>query len=245
MRLIINADDLGRSREVNEAVFTLMDLGLVTSATLMANSPLVDEALARLARFPGCSFGVHLNVTEFQPLTCQPHLDCLLDQAGNFSLGRFRQAALKRPLRRAIFKEWSCQVRKLQSSGLAISHIDSHHGIHTDGRLLGVLKRLQLEFGIRRVRIRESLAPSPRGLFIRASCWNLALRLMYLTKTTSGFTDFSTFLQAPRFYNGHYRTLEVMVHPGHPAYAGETTLLMSSWQQRLPFPVHLMSYHEI
>lgn len=245
MRLIINADDLGRTREVNEAIFTLMDLGLVTSATIMANSPRVEEALAQLARFPRCSFGIHLNVTEFQPLTHLPALALLLDRAGNFSLIKFRQTALKMPLRRAIFEEWSCQVRRLQASGLVISHIDSHQGVHTDGRLLGALKHLQIKFGIRKVRIRENFPPFPGRLFVRTRFWNLALRLVYPTRTTAGFTDFSSFFQAAPSLQGQWPTMEVMVHPGHPAYAGETATLMSSWRQQLPFPVHLMSYHEI
>jgi predicted glycoside hydrolase/deacetylase ChbG (UPF0249 family) len=245
MLLIINADDLGRSLEVNEAIFSLMDRGLVTSATLMANGPRLEEALAGLARSPRCSFGIHLNVTEFPPLTRQPALNSLLDQAGNFSLGKFRQAVLHRPLLQAIHREWSSQVRKLLTSGLIISHIDSHQGVHTDPRLFWVLKELQREFGIRKVRIRENLPPSPGRLLVRARCWNLALRLVYPTRTTSGFTDFSSFFQAAPSLQGQWPTMEVMVHPGHPAYAGETATLMSSWRQQLPFPVHLMSYHEL
>jgi predicted glycoside hydrolase/deacetylase ChbG (UPF0249 family) len=245
MRLIINADDLGRTLEVNEAIFALMDLGLVTSATIMANSPFVEEAIAKLSRFPRCSFGIHLNVTEFSPLSSQPALASLLDQAGNFSLSRFREAVLLRQLKKAILSEWSTQVRKLQAYGLAISHIDSHQGVHTEGRLFGVLKLLQHKFGIRKVRIRETIASSPGQLLIRARCWNFALKLVYPTRTTSGFTDFSTFLQAAPSLAERYATLEVMVHPGHPYYASETSTLMSSWRESLPFPVELISYHGI
>ena len=245
MRLIINADDLGRTLEVNEAIFSLMDRGLVTSATLMANSPFVEEAIAKLSCFPRCSFGIHLNVTEFSPLSSQPAFGSLLDQAGNFSLSRFRKAVLLRPLRQAILNEWSAQVRKLRSYGLAISHIDSHHGVHTEGRLLGVLKRLQYKFGIRKVRIRETFTSFPGQLLLRGRCWNIALQLVYPTRTTSGFTDFSTFLQAAPSLAERYPTLEVMVHPGHPHFVSETSNLLSSWREHLPFPVELISYKEI
>jgi predicted glycoside hydrolase/deacetylase ChbG (UPF0249 family) len=245
MRLIINADDLGRTLEVNEAIFTLMDLGLVTSATIMANSPFVDKALANLSQFPRCSFGIHLNVTEFSPLSSQPVLESLLDQAGNFSLSKFREAGLHKSLQQAILAEWSSQVRKLQSCGLVISHIDSHHGVHTEAWLFLVLKYLQHKFGIRKVRIRETIASSPGQLLLRARCWNVALKLVYPTRTTSGFTDFSTFLQAAPSLGGRYPTLEAMVHPGHPNYTAETAALLSSWREHLLFPVNLMSYHEL
>ncbi len=92
MRLIINADDLGRSPEANRAIFDLMDQGLVTSATVMANGPYVNEVVPRLVHYPRCSFGVHLNITEFKPLTLNPCLDRLLDQEGNFNLSIFRNA---------------------------------------------------------------------------------------------------------------------------------------------------------
>lgn len=245
LRLIINGDDLGRSPEVNEAIFTLMDQGLVTSATIMANGPRVEEALAKVAHFPRCSFGIHLNVTEFFPLTCQPALGSLQDEGGNLSLGRFRKAVFHKALLQAILVEWSSQVRKLQSWGLTISHIDSHQGVHTEVPLFWILKQLQREFGIRKVRIKENIPAVPGRRFIRARLWNLALRLVYPTRTTAGFTDFSTFMQVAPTLAGRYATMEVMVHPGRPDYAGESGILWSSWRGELPFPVQLISYHEL
>ena len=245
MRLIINADDLGRSLEVNEAIFTFLDLGLVTSSTIIANSPHVDRALSNLAHFPRCSFGIHLNITEFRPLTPSPALGSLLDQTGNFSLAKFREAVFSHQLREAIVSEWEAQVRKLQSRGLAISHMDSHQGVHTEPRLFWVLKRLQHKFGLRKVRLKENIGSSSGKLHLRAGWWNLALRLIYRTRTTSGFTDFSTFLQVSPSLGGRYPTMEVMVHPGHPHFAGETAALLTSWRERLPFPVNLINYNEL
>jgi hypothetical protein len=68
---------------------------------------------------------------------------------------------------------------------------------------------------------------------------------VYPSRTTSGFTDFSTFLQAAPSLAGRYPTLEVMVHPGHPRYASETSTLLSSWRGHLPFPLKLISYQEV
>ncbi len=245
MRLIINADDLGRSPEANRAIFDLMDRGLVTSATVMANGPYVGEALSRLIHYPRVSFGVHLNLTEFNPLTQNPCLDYLLDQEGNFSLTIFRHAKFTEPLRHAILGEWSRQVAQLQSRGLTISHIDSHHGTHTRWQLFWVLKRLQRQFGIRKVRIRENIPSSPGQLLIRSRAWNLALRLVYPTQTTAGSTDFATFLQTAPSLAQRYRTMEIMVHPGHPHFARESAHLLSPWREQLPFPVELIGYHEL
>ncbi len=245
MRLIINADDLGRSPEANRAIFDLINQGLVTSATVMANGPYVDEALSRVGHYPRGSFGVHLNLTEFRPLTQNPCLDRLRDQEGNFNLTIFRNAVFPEPLRRAILEEWSSQIEKLQSRGLAISHIDSHHGTHTVSLLFWVLKGLQRQYGIRKVRIRENVPSSPGQLLIRSRAWNLALRLVYPTHTTAGFTDFSNFMEVAPSLAKRYPTMEIMVHPGHPHFAGETARLLSPWRGQLPFPVELISYHAL
>src|SRR6516162_759961 len=63
MLLIINADDLGVSESVNNETFALMQSGLITSATLIANAPAFEDAVRNSKKFPHCSFGVHLNLS--------------------------------------------------------------------------------------------------------------------------------------------------------------------------------------
>jgi len=48
-RLIVNADDFGRSASINQAVIRAHREGILTSASLMVNEPACDEAAA-LAR---------------------------------------------------------------------------------------------------------------------------------------------------------------------------------------------------
>ncbi len=67
--IVVNADDLGMSHEVNEATFDLLSKGRISSATMMANAPATREAATQVSKFPRCSFGVHLNLTQFEPLT--------------------------------------------------------------------------------------------------------------------------------------------------------------------------------
>ncbi|MGQ9919950.1 MAG: ChbG/HpnK family deacetylase, partial [Desulfobacca sp.] len=45
MRLIVNADDLGLSPEVNEGIFALMSRRQLTSATILANAPSWEAAV--------------------------------------------------------------------------------------------------------------------------------------------------------------------------------------------------------
>jgi chitin disaccharide deacetylase len=91
MQVIVNADDLGMSREVNEAIFDLMARGRVTSASLLANAPATEEAIRTIPKFPQCSFGAHLNITEYEPLCRAADLLGLLD--GEENCGRFLLAS--------------------------------------------------------------------------------------------------------------------------------------------------------
>ena len=60
-RMIINADDFGLCEGVNKAVFEAHTRGVLTSATIMANMPAVDEAIAIAKKTPSLGVGVHLD----------------------------------------------------------------------------------------------------------------------------------------------------------------------------------------
>ena len=49
----------------------------ITSATLIANAPSMEEAARRVPEGGNCSIGIHLNLTEFQPLTPPKELGIL------------------------------------------------------------------------------------------------------------------------------------------------------------------------
>ena len=50
--VIVNADDLGMSQEVNDATFELMSKGRISSATIMANAPATREAARCVSDVP-------------------------------------------------------------------------------------------------------------------------------------------------------------------------------------------------
>jgi predicted glycoside hydrolase/deacetylase ChbG (UPF0249 family) len=246
VRLIINADDLGRSPEVNEAVAELLARGLITSATVMANAPGLTDALRRIPPCRRHLLGLHLNITEFSPLTLSPAWRGWLEPEGCFSLTAFRKVTLTREKKEAVFQEWLAQAARLRALGLPLSHLDSHHDVHTVTRLFVVLKRLQGLTGIRRVRLAANLAAGPRPRFRRNRLWNLALRHWPpATLTTDGFMEFGDFLQRVQNNLPVYPVMELMVHPGHPGFAAEFARLTGPWRQTLPFPVQLLSYPEL
>jgi predicted glycoside hydrolase/deacetylase ChbG (UPF0249 family) len=250
MLIIINADDLGLSSAVNEAIFDLMERGHVTSSSLLANAPATEEAIVESRHQKDRSFGVHLNLTEFRPLTRSSALSPILDNSGCFAGDSIRSTPITSQLRDAIFQEWSAQIERLLAMGVTPSHIDSHHHVHTIPGLFFVLKRVQRRFGVRKVRISKNIYPTkaqaPRSLLLRKMLWNAAVRWYYPTITTNGFTSLNDFLDAAHHQQIRYRSVEIMVHPGGSGeYREESELLVKSWRDRLPFQSTLINFSSL
>lgn len=157
MRIIINADDFGVNHTVNAAILDALELGCITSSTILANSSCLDEVKDIVNDFPNCSFGIHLNITEGQSLTNNDILYKynLTDGAGFFNTHRCRQLEFEdipKDLKDAVFQEWDTQIKRLLDQGFVISHIDGHHHCHTWYGLGEILIFLMAKYGIHRVR---------------------------------------------------------------------------------------------
>lgn len=247
MKIVINSDDLGISAEVNASIFRLMDKGLVRSATLMMNGPAAEEALRESRHFPQCSFGVHLNLTQFASLSAHPALAPLLDAKGEFKgrdTGHPYWIPLSKNIRKGILAEWSAQIDRALALGLRISHIDSHHHTHTRWELIETLEALCRRYKIQRVRTRVNMGCSlpSRGL---AAFWNHRVRSSSGLITTDGFASFTVFHQRLIAHRPLPQTLEVMCHPGHARYNEENLRLNSDWPALLPPGSERVNYEAI
>jgi glycosyltransferase involved in cell wall biosynthesis/predicted glycoside hydrolase/deacetylase ChbG (UPF0249 family) len=247
-KVIVNADDFGISERVNDAICDAIGRGKVTSVTILANAPHLDEALNRIPHFPQCSFGVHLNLTEFEPLTSGVGAKLLVDKSGQMS--RHITSLFPSPaLMEAIYEEWCAQIRLLMSRGVSVSHIDSHNHIHTVPFVFPALKAVQKHFGIRKVRITKNIyceeQPCTPSLAWKKRWYNTALRSFYPTRTTEGFSEMSTFCKEANVHSLGHRSVELMVHPGAPNNEAETELLYSDWEGMLPFKIAKISYHRL
>ena len=249
-RIIVNADDLGMSPTVNDAVFELMAEGRVSSATLIANAPAVRQAVSMIARFPRCSFGAHLNLTQYEPLSRGGDAHRLVDADGKMSRGIVSLRRLGPGLLRAAYSEWCAQVELLLSLGVEISHFDSHNHVHTQPQFFPVLKAVQRRYGIRRVRLSKNLysadQPCSRSVWWQKRAYNIALRAVYRTRTTARFTELMTFERVSQAPNSvPTGDVEVMVHPGAPYAGAETELLRSEWMAETMRSAPLISYREL
>lgn len=150
----MNADDFGFTSGVNRAIVQAHSRGIVTSSTLMANGPAFTEAVELAKRTPQLGIGCHVLLIDGEPLLEAEKLPSLT-HARRFrdSLKSFAARALSGRIDEGeIFAEAAAQIRKLQASGISVSHVDTHKHTHLFPRILRPLLRAARERGVRAVR---------------------------------------------------------------------------------------------
>jgi hopanoid biosynthesis associated protein HpnK len=155
-RLIVNADDFGLTLGVNRAIVKAHAEGIVTSATLMANSAAFDDAVSLAKSRTQLGVGCHVVLVDGSPVLPRDKVRSLASS----SSGRLAESLYSFALRVAtgrtdpgeIEAEASAQIRKLQSAGVAISHIDTHKHTHVLPQVLRPLLRAARGCEVRAVR---------------------------------------------------------------------------------------------
>ncbi len=196
-RLIINADDFGLTSGINRAIAELHRAGVLTSATLMANGPAFEDAVAVAKSLPALGVGCHIVLVDGSPVSPPSRIPTLLGpdhRSFRASLGHFvRDLLLGRIDEAEIAIEAAVQIQKLESAGVAITHVDTHKHTHLFPQVARPLLRLTSLPAIRNpfepaFARRVSFAPLLRRLQTSAlSCLKPAFqKLGQNTPTTNG-----------------------------------------------------------
>lgn len=163
MALFVNADDFGKSKEINGAICEAFERGYITSATLMANMPGAKEAY-KLARENGFDdkVGVHLNITEGMPLTTGIRNNPLIcSQDGSFNAAFYHNTKYRLYMDRQsvdqIKTELDAQITLFLELGFKSMHIDSHHHVHTNYPVYRAIKELSAKYHYEYIRLSRNL----------------------------------------------------------------------------------------
>jgi hopanoid biosynthesis associated protein HpnK len=157
-RLIVNADDFGLTRGVNRAIIESHRDGIVTSSTLMANGQAFEDAIVHAKSASRLSIGCHVVLVDGSPVLGGQQASTLFDQKaddGRFydGLGAFALRAVSgRVDADEIEAEVTAQIRKLQSAGVSVSHLDTHKHTHILPQVLRALLRAARTCGVPAVR---------------------------------------------------------------------------------------------
>jgi len=155
LKLIINADDFGLCQGVNKAIAEAHNRGVLTSATIMANMPAVDEAIGVAKNTSSLGVGIHLNVIDGKPLSSDSTVEPLIDDRGEFKYSASKLALktlMCKKIRKAIETELAAQITSIIDKGIKPTHLDSHKHFHCLAPVYKIVCSLAGDFGITAIR---------------------------------------------------------------------------------------------
>jgi predicted glycoside hydrolase/deacetylase ChbG (UPF0249 family) len=146
--LIINADDLGISPEVNRGVFTSYEHGVVTDSSLLIKGACSQEAITMIKKNPEFPVGIHID------------LDLLLgwESPGKekFTRQELHQLMNQSTFLKKIQGEIQEQIEAFLDTGLIPSHIDTHHHVHGFPQIFEILLEAMDRYGIQAIRFNKA-----------------------------------------------------------------------------------------
>lgn len=165
-RLIVNADDFGRSHAINQAVFYAHREGILTTASLMVNGDAFEEAVALAQMHPRLGVGLHLTLVCGRPALPSDAIPGLVRSQGAFSekavSAGFRYF-FQRRLAAQLEREIAAQFARFHRTGLALDHVNGHLNMHLHPAVFGILMRHASEWGVKAIRLTaDPLAPNLR-----------------------------------------------------------------------------------
>jgi chitin disaccharide deacetylase len=155
-RLIVNADDFGRSSSINRAVIRAHQRGILTTASLMVNGAAAEEAVALAHEYPCLGVGLHLTLSHGTSVLPPAEIPDLVDANQNFSndapAAGFKYFVNQR-CHAQLEHEIAAQFDRFRATGLALDHVNGHLQFHLHPTVLRILCRRAGEWGIRQMRV--------------------------------------------------------------------------------------------
>lgn len=158
--MIVNADDFGKSKSVNDAIDFCFENQLIDRATLMVNMPECESAII-LAKRNGYldKIGLHLNLVEGEPLLEETKSSSLCKN-GIFDmsiLNRKYHFYVPKRIKIIIENEVDAQIKKFLNLGCTLKHLDSHRHVHERLAIFLIIKKILRKHHFSSVRIMRNV----------------------------------------------------------------------------------------
>lgn len=210
MSIIINADDFGLSKTVNEAIAQCFKNRLINRTTVMTNMPNYPEAI-QIAEKNGFKdkVGLHLTLDEGFPLTEAMRKNQNFCKDNQFVKGcMFKQRWLyymSMNDRKCLEGEIEAQIKSYLDAGFTLMHIDSHHMVHTSSPLvLSIVIAKALKYNFKSMR---NIAIRPNDKLAKRIIKNsIKRKIEKKFVTTNHFALYSNFAPGDN-------DIEYMLHP--------------------------------
>jgi predicted glycoside hydrolase/deacetylase ChbG (UPF0249 family) len=202
-KLVVNADDFGRSSLINQGIIEGHEKGIITSASIMTDRESFSEAVDLAKSHPRLGIGLHLDLDRFFSV-----------QHGTGRLLGYRDS----PSLVAITEETERQIRMVLDAGLTVTHLDSHHHAHLRPELFATVAALAAKYKIKVIRyfkeFYEGLYPGIQTGWTRELVDRFDLRCV--DAFFAGWEPVESSLPGYRYWDpdSSFKSAELMVHPG-------------------------------
>jgi hopanoid biosynthesis associated protein HpnK len=177
-RLIVNADDFGRSGSINEAVIRAHREGILTTASLMVTGAACGEAVSMAKANPGLGVGLHLTLLFGRSALTQAQIPGLVNSRNEFTSNPFKAGMayyFNHRLRAQLRQEVHEQFKLFRATGLPLDHVNGHLHMHLHPVVFRILMDDAAELGIGCVRV----TADPFWLNLRLAKGQLLYRLSH------------------------------------------------------------------
>lgn len=239
--LIIHADDFGRTAGINKAIIKAYSEGILTSTSILANTPSFKEAAKFAKGHPNLDIGVHLTIVGKGPLSHPEKVKSLLNKNGTFYQvwTQLLPALLTGKVNpKEVEVEFDAQISRIKDCGLMPTHLDSHQHVHMYPPIMRILIELAHRHKIPWIRLSREFFNIKLAMrsFINGRFWDVNIKRFILTHLANiqerHFSN-NGILTPDYFYgmmaNGYmtkkaFLTIidsiktgitEIMCHPGH------------------------------
>ncbi len=145
MELILNADDFGFSKGVNEGIIKSFKEGIVTSTTAMCTMPFIDHAVELSKQNTDLKVGLHLTLTRYKP-ALNTH-QTIVDENNLFHTSdtlRNKEIDIEE-----VYAEYKAQVELfIKLFGRKPTHLDGHQHTHVLPNIVHATKRIMEEYDL-------------------------------------------------------------------------------------------------
>ena len=233
LQILVNADDFGRHVLINQAVAKGVENGCLRSATLMPGGKAFSDAVDVAKVHPALGVGIHLTLVNGFPV-CDPKaipslvtkdgvfLDDYVQFVKRFITGKIDMADVRREL--------MAQAAKMEKTGLALTHVDSHQHMHMLPGIIDVALDVAESVHLDGMRISHTplftgFSGSLGQLIGRLGLFTLAEMSQWKANRRHFRTPehFAGIVAGEAVHEGHFKgivnhlqpgTTEVMMHPG-------------------------------
>lgn len=148
-RLIVNADDFGRSSSINRAVIDAHRRGILTTASLMVAGEAFAEAVALARENPRLGVGLHLTLCCGRSVRAPRQIPSLVNRSGDFPTSPV-SAGMKyffsARAHQDLALEIRAQIQRFLETGLILDHLNGHLHFHLHPSVFRTLSALWTEF---------------------------------------------------------------------------------------------------